>query len=91
MMKGQLAGLMKQAQQMQENLRKKQEELALIEVEGQSGAGLVKVVLTCRNEVKRISIDPSLLEQSFTSTLLGGDRSHEGPGLAALIAQNIHD
>ncbi len=61
MMKGQLAGLMKQAQQMQENLRKKQEELASIEVEGQSGAGLVKVVLTCRNEVKRISIDPSLL------------------------------
>ena len=61
MMKGQLAGLMKQAQQMQENLRKKQEELATIEVEGQSGAGLVKVVLTCRNEVKRISIDPSLL------------------------------
>jgi DNA-directed RNA polymerase subunit alpha len=38
-----------------------------------------------------MSIDPSLLEQSFTSTLLGGDRSHEGPGLAALIAQNIHD
>jgi DNA-binding YbaB/EbfC family protein len=61
MMKGQLAGLMKQAQQMQENLRKKQEELALVEVEGQSGAGLVKVVLTCRNEIKRISIDPSLL------------------------------
>jgi hypothetical protein len=61
MMKGQLAGLMKQAQQMQENLRKKQEELASIEVEGQSGAGLVKVILTCRNEVKRISIDPSLL------------------------------
>ena len=56
MMKGQLAGLMKQAQQMQENLRKKQEELALVEVEGQSGAGLVKVVLTWR-----ISIDPSLL------------------------------
>jgi len=60
-MKGQLAGLMKQAQQMQENLRKKQEELASVEVEGQSGAGLVKVVLTCRNEIKRISIDPSLL------------------------------
>ena len=60
-MEGQLAGLMKQAQEMQENLRKKQEELDSIEVEGQSGAGLVKVVLTCRNEVKRISIDPSLL------------------------------
>ncbi|MEK9777159.1 MAG: YbaB/EbfC family nucleoid-associated protein [Quisquiliibacterium sp.] len=61
MMKGQLAGLMKQAQQMQENMRKMQEQLSQVEVEGQSGAGLVKVVATCRNEVRRISIDPSLL------------------------------
>ncbi|MFP5405905.1 MAG: YbaB/EbfC family nucleoid-associated protein [Gammaproteobacteria bacterium] len=61
MLKGQLAGLMKQAQQMQDNMKKAQEELALIEVEGQSGAGLVKVTITCRNDVKRISIDPSLL------------------------------
>jgi hypothetical protein len=61
MMKGQLAGLMKQAQQMQDNLKKAQDELALIEVEGQSGAGLVKVVMTCKNDVKRVTIDPSLL------------------------------
>lgn len=61
MMKGQLAGLMKQAQQMQENMRRMQEQLGQVEVEGQSGAGLVKVVLTCRNEVRRVSIDPSLL------------------------------
>jgi nucleoid-associated protein EbfC len=61
MMKGQLAGLMKQAQAMQDNLKKAQEELAHIEVEGQSGAGLVKVVMTCRNAVKRVTIDPSLL------------------------------
>ena len=61
MNKNQLAGLMKQAQQMQENMRKAQEELATIEVEGQSGAGLVKVVMTCRHDVKRVSIDPSLL------------------------------
>ncbi|MFZ9678566.1 MAG: YbaB/EbfC family nucleoid-associated protein [Quisquiliibacterium sp.] len=61
MMKGQLAGLMKQAQQMQDNMRKMQEQLAQVEVEGQSGAGLVKVVATCRNEIRRISIDPSLL------------------------------
>jgi DNA-binding YbaB/EbfC family protein len=61
MMKNQLAGLMKQAQQMQDNMKKMQEQLALVEVEGQSGAGLVKVVVTCRNDVKRISIDPSLL------------------------------
>lgn len=61
MMKGQLAGLMKQAQQMQENMKKMQEQLASIEVEGQSGAGLVKVVMTCKYDVKRVSIDPSLL------------------------------
>ena len=61
MMKGQLAGLMKQAQAMQDNLKKAQEELASIEVEGQSGAGLVKVVMTCKNEVRRVTIDPSLL------------------------------
>src|SRR6185369_9015288 len=61
MMKNQLAGLMKQAQQMQDNLKRAQDELAQIEVEGQSGAGLVKVVMTCRHDVKRVSIDPSLL------------------------------
>ncbi|MEN7530933.1 MULTISPECIES: YbaB/EbfC family nucleoid-associated protein [unclassified Cupriavidus] len=61
MMKGQLAGLMKQAQQMQENMKKMQDQLAQIEVEGQSGAGLVKVLMTCKNDVKRVTIDPSLL------------------------------
>jgi DNA-binding YbaB/EbfC family protein len=61
MMKGQIAGLMKQAQAMQDNMKKAQEELASIEVEGQSGAGMVKVVMTCKNDVKRVSIDPSLL------------------------------
>jgi DNA-binding YbaB/EbfC family protein len=52
---------MKQAQQMQDNVRKMQEQLATIEVEGQSGAGMVKVVMTCRHDVKRVAIDPSLL------------------------------
>jgi DNA-binding YbaB/EbfC family protein len=52
---------MKQAQQMQDNLKRAQEELAQLEVEGQSGAGLVKVVMTCRHDVKRVSIDPSLV------------------------------
>ena len=61
MMKNQLAGLMKQAQAMQDNLKKAQDELALLEVEGQSGAGLVKVQMTCKHDVKRITIDPSLL------------------------------
>jgi DNA-binding YbaB/EbfC family protein len=63
MMKNQLAGLMKQAQQMQDNLKKAQEELARIEVEGEAGAGLVKVVMTCRHDVKRVTIDPSLLTE----------------------------
>jgi DNA-binding YbaB/EbfC family protein len=61
MMKNQLAGLMKQAQQMQENMQRAQEELARTEVEGQSGAGMVKIVMTCRHDVKRVTIDPSLL------------------------------
>ena len=61
MMKNQLAGLMKQAQAMQDNLKKAQDELALIEVTGESGAGLVKVQMTCKHDVKRVTIDPSLL------------------------------
>ena len=61
-MKGQLAGLMKQAQQMQEQMKKVQEQLATTEVEGQSGAGIVKVVMTCRHDVKRVTIDESLLK-----------------------------
>ena len=61
MMKNQLAGLMKQAQQMQENMQRAQEELARTEVEGQSGAGMVKITMTCRHDVKRVAIDPALL------------------------------
>lgn len=59
--KGQLAGLMKQAQAMQDNLKKAQDELAHVEVEGQAGNGLVKVLMTCKHEVRRVNIDPSLL------------------------------
>jgi len=62
MLKGGLGNMMKQAQQMQENMQKMQEKLAEIEVEGQSGAGMVKVTMTCRHDVKRIQIDPSLLK-----------------------------
>lgn len=61
MMKGNLGNMMKQAQMMQENMRKMQENLANIEVEGQSGAGMVKVTMTCRHDVKRVSIDNSLI------------------------------
>jgi len=59
--KGQLAGLMKQAQAMQDNLKKAQDELANIEVTGESGSGLVKVLMTCKHQVRRITIDPSLM------------------------------
>ena len=61
MMKAGLGGLMKQAQMMQENMKKMQEQLASVEVEGAAGAGMVKVTMTCRYDVKRVSIDPSLL------------------------------
>jgi len=60
-MKGNIGQLMKQAQMMQENMRRMQEQLGTVEVEGQSGAGMVKVIMTCKYEVKRISIDPSLV------------------------------
>jgi nucleoid-associated protein EbfC len=78
MMKGQLAGLMKQAQQMQENLKKAQDEIAAMEVEGQAGAGMVKVTMTGRHDVKRVSIDPSLM---------GDDREM----LEDLIAAAVND
>jgi nucleoid-associated protein EbfC len=60
-MKNQLAGLMQQAQKMQEGMKRLQDELANAEVEGQAGAGLVKIVLTCKHQVRRVTIDPSLL------------------------------
>ncbi len=61
MMKNGIGGLMKQAQQMQANMQKMQEQLGSVEVEGQAGAGMVKVVMTCRHDVKRVSIDDSLM------------------------------
>jgi DNA-binding YbaB/EbfC family protein len=59
-MKGNIGQLMKQAQMMQENMRRMQEQLGTLEVEGQSGSGAVKVVMTCKHEVRRVSIDPSV-------------------------------
>jgi hypothetical protein len=56
--KGQLAGLMKQAQAMQDNLKKAQDELAFVEVEGSSGSGMVKVLMTCKHAVKRVTSIP---------------------------------
>ena len=60
-MKNQLAGLMKQAQAMQQNMERMQEELGKTIVEGQSGAGMVSVLMSCKFYVSRVSIDPSLM------------------------------
>ncbi|MBM3343523.1 MAG: YbaB/EbfC family nucleoid-associated protein [Betaproteobacteria bacterium] len=81
MMKGQLAGLMKQAQQMQENMQKMQAELGKVEVEGQSGAGMVKVTMNCHHGVKRVAIDGSLLK----------DPANDKEMLEDLIAAAIND
>lgn len=61
-MKGGLGNLMKQAQAMQENLRRAQEELARVEVTGTAAGGLVSVTMTCRHDVKRVQLDASLLQ-----------------------------
>ena len=63
MMKGGMAGLMKQAQQMQEKMQKMQEELANAELTGESGAGLVSIVMTGRHDVRRVNIDDSLMSE----------------------------
>lgn len=62
MMKGGLAGLMKQAQQMQDNMKKAQEALGQVDVEGSAGAGAVKIVMSCHYNTKRITIDPSVMD-----------------------------
>jgi hypothetical protein len=61
MMKGGIGNLMKQAQAMQENLKKAQAKIAEMEVEGQSGAGLVKVTMNGKHDVRRVNIDASLM------------------------------
>ena len=66
MMKGGMGNLMKQAQQMQANMQKAQEELAHIEVEGSAANGLVKVQMTCKNEVKRVTLDDSVMDDKET-------------------------
>ena len=62
MMKGGMAGLMQQAQKMQERMTKAQEELGSVEVEGQSGAGMVRITMTCKHDVRRVQIDASVMD-----------------------------
>ena len=61
-MKGGMGNLMKQAQQMQANMEKAQQELANVEVTGQSGGGMVQVTMTCKHDVKRVAIEDALFE-----------------------------
>lgn len=82
MMKGQLAGMMQQMQKVQQNMQRVQDELASTEVEGQAGAGLVKIVMTCKHQTRRVSIDASLLE---------GGPSADREMLEDLIAAAIND
>ena len=63
MMKGGLGNLMRQAQQMQETMQKAQAELADLEITGESGAGMVKIVLNGKHEAKSITIEPKLFDQ----------------------------
>nr|WP_297350198.1 YbaB/EbfC family nucleoid-associated protein [uncultured Glaciecola sp.] len=62
MFKGGMGNMMKQAQQMQEKMKAAQDELANLEVTGESGAGLVKVIMSCNHNVRRVDIDASLME-----------------------------
>jgi DNA-binding YbaB/EbfC family protein len=80
-MKGGLGNLMKQAQEMQANMQRAQEELASIEVTGESGGGLVKVTMTGRHEVRRISIDDSLV---------GDDKDMLEDLVAAAVNDAVH-
>ncbi|GLR71975.1 YbaB/EbfC family nucleoid-associated protein [Agaribacter marinus] len=62
MFKGGMGNMMKQAQQMQEKMKRAQDELATLEVTGESGAGMVKVTMTCNHNVRKVEIDESLME-----------------------------
>ena len=80
-MKGALGNIMKQAQKMQENLQKAQEEIAAMEIAGESGGGLVSVVVTGRYEVRRIRIDNSLV---------GDDKDMLEDLVAAAVNDAVH-
>jgi DNA-binding YbaB/EbfC family protein len=90
-MKGNIGQLMKQAQQMQENMRRMQESLALLEVEGQAGAGAVKVQMTCKHEVKRVTLAPSLAgdDREMLEDLLAAAFNDAARRVEATIAEKM--
>ncbi len=90
-MRGNIGQLMKQAQMMQESMRRMQEQLASVEVEGQAGAGMVKVVMTCRHEVKRVIIDPSLVgdDREMLEDLVAAACNDAARRVEATVAEKV--
>ena len=90
-MKGNIGQLMKQAQMMQDNMRRMQEQLASIEVEGQAGSGSVKVLMTCKHEVRRVSIDPGLagVEREMLEDLLTAAFNDAARRVDAMVAEKM--
>jgi len=90
-MRGNIGQLMKQAQMMQENMRRMQDQLATVEVEGQSGSGMVKVLMTCRHQVRRVSIDPSLVgdDREMLEDLLVAAFNDAAQRVEATIAEKM--
>lgn len=92
-MKGGFGNIMQQAQKMQEGLQKIQEEIANTEVTGESGAGLVKVVMTGRHDVKHIEIDPALLsdEKEILEDLLAAAVNDANRRVEAMAQEKMTD
>jgi len=90
-MRGNIGQLMKQAQAMQENMRKMQDQLASLEVEGQSGAGMVKIQMTCKYDVKRVAIDPSLVgdDKEMLEDLVAAAFNDAARRVEALVAEKM--
>jgi len=90
-MRGNIGQLMKQAQMMQENMRRMQEQLAAMEVEGQAGAGKVKVAMTCKHEVRRVAIDPGLAgeERELLEDLLSAAFNDAARQVEAIVAEKM--
>jgi DNA-binding YbaB/EbfC family protein len=90
-MRGNIGQLMKQAQMMQENMRRMQEQLASMQVEGQSGSGTVKVVMTCKHEVRRVTIDPSLAsdDREMLEDLVAAAFNDAARRVAATVAEKM--
>ena len=90
-MRGNIGQLMKQAQMMQENMRKMQDQLAALEVEGQSGAGMVKIQMTCKYDVKRVAIDPSLVgdDKEMLEDLVAAAFNDAARRVEAMVAEKM--